>query len=117
MKTANPSSVQFHEIIRELPEADIPFTGVKGWISQGPAHQVAFLEIEPIGRVPQHSHGAQWGIVVEGEMELTIGGHTQTFTNGNSYFIPAGVKHSANFRTKTLAIDFFAESERYPLKK
>ena len=117
MSNSNPSAAQFHEIIKKLPEADISFRGVKGWISQGPAHQVAFLEIEPIGRVPEHSHGAQWGIVVEGEMELTIDGHTRRYRNGDSYFIPAGVIHSANFRKKTLAIDFFDETERYPLKK
>jgi len=29
-------------------------------------------DIDPIGEVPPHSHGAQWGVVVEGEMELTI---------------------------------------------
>lgn len=115
MENNNPK--HFHDIIKKLPQADISFPGVKGWISQGPAHQVAFLEIEPIGHVPEHSHGAQWGIVVEGEMELTIDGHTRRYRNGDSYFIPAGVRHSANFRTHTLAIDFFDEIERYPLKK
>jgi quercetin dioxygenase-like cupin family protein len=103
----------FPEIITNLPEADIPFPGVKGWISQNVDHQMVFLEIEAIGKVAEHSHCAQWGIVVEGEINLTIGGDTKTYTKGDSYFIPDGVVHSAVFKTKTWAIDYFADNKRY----
>ena len=107
----------YPEILTRLPEADIPFDGVKGWISQSEDHQIVFMEIEAIGIVPEHSHGAQWGIVVEGEMELTIGGVTNTYTNGDSYYIPEGVIHSANFISKTWVIDFFADKFRYKRKE
>ena len=107
----------FPDIVTTLPEADIPFNGVKGWISQNIDHQVVFLEIEAIGKVAEHSHCAQWGIVVKGEMDLTIGGHTQTYAKGDSYYIPDGVVHSAVFKTKTWAIDFFADNKRYLLKE
>ena len=107
----------FPDIVTTLPEADIPFNGVKGWISQNIDHQVVFLEIEAIGKVAGHSHCAQWGIVVKGEMDLTIGGHTQTYAKGDSYYIPDGVVHSAVFKTKTWAIDFFADNKRYLLKE
>lgn len=103
----------FSEIITKLPEANIPFKGVRGWISQNVDHQVVFLEIEAIGKVAEHSHCAQWGIVVKGEMDLTIGGVTNTYAKGDSYFIPDGVLHSAVFKTKTWAIDFFADNKRY----
>ena len=43
--------IPFPEIITKLPEADIPFEGVKGWISQNVDHQVVFLEIDAIGKV------------------------------------------------------------------
>ncbi|MFC2118926.1 NAD(P)H-dependent oxidoreductase [Bacteroidota bacterium] len=33
-----------------------------------------FFDIESIGKVEEHKHGAQWGVVFEGEMELSIGG-------------------------------------------
>ena len=107
MKTIYP------EILTNLQEADIPFDGVKGWISQSEDHQIVFMEIEAIGIVPEHSHGAQWGIVVEGEMELTIGGVTNIYKKGDSYYIPEGVMHSANFISKTWVIDFFADKFRY----
>ncbi|UCG69109.1 MAG: cupin domain-containing protein [Thermoplasmata archaeon] len=103
----------FHEIIKKLPEADIPFKGVRGWLSQGTDHQVVFFDIEPIGEVAEHSHGAQWGIVIEGEMDLTISGITKTCKKGDSYFIPDGAKHSAVFKRRTWVLDFFADKERY----
>lgn len=103
----------FPDLIKKLPEADISFQGVKGWLSQADEHQIVFMEIEPIGKVPEHTHSAQWGIVVDGEMALTIDGVTKTYKKGDSYFIPEGVIHSAEFKTKTLVIDYFDEKERY----
>ena len=106
----------FPDKIKNLPEADIPFEGVKGWISQSDEHQVVFMELEAIGKVPEHKHGAQWGMVVEGEMDLTIDGKTKTYHKGDSYFIPDGIWHSATFKKKTWVMDFFAEKDRYKTK-
>lgn len=103
----------FPELITGLPEADIPLEGVRGWISQARDHQVVFFEIEPIGAVPAHSHGAQWGIVVDGEMELTIDGATRRYASGDSYFIPEGAVHGARFLTRCRVIDVFADRERW----
>ncbi len=99
--------------IRNLPEADISFQGVRGWLLQGPVGAVVFLDIAPIGVVPPHAHGAQWGVVLEGEMELTIDGQTRTYRRGDHYFIPTGQVHSATFKTRCFVMDFFEERERY----
>ena len=107
----------FPDLIKNLPEANIPFEGVKGWISQSDDHQVVFMELEAIGKVAEHKHGAQWGMVVEGEMDLTIGGKTKTYKKGDSYFIPDGVLHSAVFKKKTWVIDYFADKNRYLSKQ
>jgi len=107
----------FSELITNLPEADIPFQGVRGWISQGADHQILFFEIDAaIGKIPEHRHGAQWGVVVEGEMELDIAGDVRVYKNGDHYFVPDHVAHSATFRKKTWAIDFFADKNRYAPK-
>lgn len=106
----------YPEIIRNLPEADIPFSGVHGWISQSKDHQIVFFDIEPIGEVAEHSHGPQWGIVIEGEMKLTIGGKTDTYIKGDYYYIPDGVVHSAVFKCRTRLLDFFADKDRYKPK-
>ncbi len=96
----------YSEVIDKLPEADISFNGVSGKILQGENSQLVFMEIEPIGEVPPHSHGAQWGVVIDGEMELTIGGETKTYRKGDHYFIPSGVIHSATFNSKVFVMDY-----------
>ena len=106
----------FPRLITRLPEAEIPLSGVQAWISQADDHQVVFFEIAPGQAVPPHSHGEQWGIVVEGEMELTIGGETRRCGPGDSYHIPAGVEHSAKFLSHFRAIDVFADANRYTAK-
>jgi quercetin dioxygenase-like cupin family protein len=107
----------FPEMITKLPEADVPFKGVRAWISQASDHQVVFLDIEPVGHVSAHRHGEQWGVVVEGELELTIGGVAHHFKAGDSYHIPAGVEHAARFLARTRVVDVFADVDRYRPKK
>jgi len=111
------SEVTYPEMIEDLPDIDLDLEGVRGKLLQAGEKQVVFFDIEPIGAIPPHSHCAQWGIVVAGEMELTIGGRTATYTQGDSYFIPKGVEHSAVFKTRFKAIDFFDEPERYKPKR
>lgn len=107
------TSESYPDCIKNLPEAKIPFKGVKAWIVQGYAQQVAFFEIEPIGEVAPHSHSAQFGFVIDGEMLLTIGGETNLYKKGDSYYIPEGVIHSAVFNTPCRIMDFFDEPQRY----
>jgi len=111
------STTDWPELIKSLPEADIPFDGVRGWLLQGQNCQQVFFDIEPIGSVPPHSHGAQWGIMVDGEMKLTIGGETRPIRTGESYYIPAGVQHSATFLSHCRVIDFFEDADRYQIRK
>ncbi|MCK5593226.1 cupin domain-containing protein [Candidatus Bathyarchaeota archaeon] len=107
----------FPKVITDLLEADIQFRGVRGWLAQGESHQLVFFEIEPFAEVSEHSHDSpQWGIVVEGKMELTIGDETRVYEKGDEYFIPAHTKHSARFLSKFRAIDFFGEKMRYKPK-
>ncbi len=103
----------YADAITKLPRIKAPVAGVTGWLSQGPGHQLVFFDLDPSAKIPPHSHGDQWGIVVEGEMELTIGGEARTYRRGDSYFIPAGVEHHAKFFKRTFAIDFFADGDRY----
>jgi len=110
------TSAQFSTLIPGLPEADIGLPGVRAWILSGDGRQVAFFEIEPIGSIPEHSHEEQWGIVVEGEMDLRLGSETRRCRAGDSYHIPAGTPHAATFLTRFRAIDVFASPTRYRAK-
>jgi quercetin dioxygenase-like cupin family protein len=106
----------YPEMIRDLPEVDVRLKGIRGWLLQGKNRQIVFFEIQKGSDLPPHSHCEQWGLVVEGEMRLTIGGKLEVYRKGDSYFIPEGIVHSATFPEKVYAIDVFANPRRYRIK-
>ncbi len=106
----------YPEIIRNLPEADIPFEGVRAWLSQGESQQIVFFDFDGIGEIPMHSHGARWGIVIEGDMDLNINGIKKNYQKGDCYSIPEDILHSAKFNCRTMLMDYVAEKDRYKPK-
>ena len=107
------TSAPYPDCIKRLPSVKVPFRGVKGWVSRGEDSQVVFFEIEAGGVVSPHTHCEQFGFVLEGEMALTVDGKTKVYKKGDSYHIPEGVVHQAEFRTFVRAVDFFADPNRY----
>ena len=107
----------YPNLITNFPEADIQFEGIKAWILQGENHQLVFFQMEANAKVPEHSHDyPQWGMMIEGEMELTIDGKTRKCKKGDEYLIPARAKHKARFLAKSRVIDLFSEKTRYRTK-
>lgn len=103
----------FPAFVHALPEADLPVEGLRGWLHTGSGSQVLFLEAHAEAIVPEHSHGDQWGIVVAGRLDLTIGGKTSSLAAGDSYVIPAGAPHGARIHAGCRAVDVFADRDRY----
>ncbi|MFW9799468.1 MAG: cupin domain-containing protein [Candidatus Thorarchaeota archaeon] len=103
----------YPDFIKSLPRVKHSMRGVEGWLAQGTGFQIAFFEIESTARVPPHSHAAQFGIVIEGELTLTIGDETRVYKRGDTYTIPEGIVHHAVPNSFVLAMDFFAEPDRY----
>ena len=110
--------MELPEIITRLPEAELPFpsTTVKTSVLQSEQGQLVFFQILKDVELPAHSHKGQWGTVLEGRVELTIGGETRMHGPGSSYYIPAGVVHSARVPASAKIIEFFEEPDRYRLK-
>ncbi len=106
----------FPEPIRKLPEADIPLKGIKAYLSQAEKHQIIFMSFDEDVELPEHSHAAQIGIVLEGKIDLTIDGNRQTYTKGDRYYIPASVKHAGKIYAGYADITFFDEPDRYQTK-
>jgi len=103
-------------MLRDLPEIDILIEGIRGWLLKSEDKQVVFFDIEPVGKMPDHSHCAQWGIMLDGKMKLTIGNDTKIYQKGDWYYIPEGIVHSAEFLTKVFVIDVFDDPNRYQIK-
>ncbi len=106
----------FPEPIRSLPEADIPIDGVKAYLSQAASHQLIFMQFEKDADLPEHSHAAQVGFVLNGTIELTIGGMKNIYHKGDIYCIPKGVKHSGKIHAGYADITYFNQSDRYKEK-
>ena len=109
--------IPYPEMIMNSPEIDIPLEGVRGWLFQTGEKQVVFFDIQPVGEVPPHSHCSQWGLMIEGEMTLTIDGKPHTIRKGDWYYIPEGIEHSATFATRSFVMDIFDSADRYQAKK
>jgi quercetin dioxygenase-like cupin family protein len=106
----------FPQFIRDLPAVDVPFPGVEGYLMQGENQQVAFLEFETDADVPDHSHNAQWELVIDGQVDLRMGGETTTYRAGDSFYIPAGEAHGALVHAGYRAVVFFDQADRYQTK-
>ena len=105
--------MKYPDIIKALPDISIPLNGVVAHLLQGENNQLVFFEFSEDTVIPMHSHDAQWGIVVDGKIELSIGGIKKTYQKGDSYFISKGVEHGGKIHAGFKAIDFFAEPNRY----
>jgi quercetin dioxygenase-like cupin family protein len=99
-----------------LPLAAIPLEGVTGYISQSDKHQILFMEFEQNVEVSEHCHEDQWGVVLEGRIDLTVDGVQRTYSKGEHYFIPEGAMHSARIYAGYADVTFFAASDRYKAK-
>jgi|SRR5580700_6232113 quercetin dioxygenase-like cupin family protein len=86
--------------------------GIDVYVHDSGTSQVLFLELprdRPETVVPTHTHGVEWGTVVEGEIEMTIDGRVELHPAGAQHLIPAGVPHSFRFRPGTSSIHCFGE--------
>ena len=110
--------MELPDIITALPEVDLPFPpdGMRANLLQSADGQVVFFRIIADAVIPPHSHGGQWGTVLEGLVELTMDGQTRRLGPGDSYYIPAGVIDSAIMRAGTKFVDFFEENNRHKAK-
>lgn len=72
--------------------------GIKSQIECGANLTMAYMEIAAGTEGVAHDHPFdQCGVVVEGEIEMSIGEEKKLLKTMETYFIPAGVNH--NFKT------------------
>ena len=108
----------FPDFFKAFPRIAVPFAEdvVQTAAVKSDAGLVAFFTFLKDMELPMHAHGAQWGAVIEGEIEFTIGGETKIYRPGDSYLIPEGVIHGAMIKAGTRVIDVFQEADRYVIR-
>jgi quercetin dioxygenase-like cupin family protein len=88
--------------------------GIWSKLESGPNLTMAFMEITPNNEGTAHDHPFdQCGIVVEGEIEMSVGEERKLLRPMETYFIPAGTKH--NWKTIALPakiLDIVVKQER-----
>ncbi|MCI4348222.1 MAG: cupin domain-containing protein [Thermoplasmata archaeon] len=100
----------FPETIRRLPKTSL--AGMDVFVHEAGTTQILFIEVppdHPAVDVPTHTHDAEWGIVVEGEITMTFPDRTETHSAGMTHWIPARVPHSFRFAPGTSSVHYFVE--------
>lgn len=107
----------FPETITKHNSADIPIDGVESYLIQARQQQFIFMEFGIDVEVLEHSHNAQWGVVLDGEMELTITGQPRILKKGDTYYIDKDVRHSEKIKKGYKDLTLFDQKDRYKIKK
>jgi quercetin dioxygenase-like cupin family protein len=115
LTSTNSTKTGYPDVITNLPEAQIAFKGAQAWIMQSINSQIVFFEFEEGMDRPDHTY-SQWGMVIDGKMQLRIDGKPRICQKGDEYYIPSGAMHGARFLAKTRVMDFFSEKSRYKPK-
>jgi quercetin dioxygenase-like cupin family protein len=111
--------MELPEFLTGLPQLGAPFPSdvVKTHALHSDDGLMVIFEVLQDIDLPMHSHKAQWGTVLEGRLELTIGDDTQVYLPGQSYSIPSGALHGGKISAGSKLLDIFEEADRYTLKR
>ncbi len=100
----------FPESVRRLPRTTL--SGIDVYVHDDGRTQVLFMELAADRTevtVPTHTHDVEWGVVVEGSIEMTIDGRVEEHGPGAVHLIAARVPHSFRFRPGTSSVHYFVE--------
>ncbi len=90
--------------LTELPLAD----GIRARVINTGTVSVAHVNLEAGAILPKHSHHHEQVVnVIEGELELTVGGEAIVLKPGLSMILPPMVPHSGRALTDVFVLDIF----------
>ena len=83
--------------------------GITGHYAHGEQSSFGYIELEKGSQVPLHSHiNEQITYIIEGQLNMMIGGVACSLTDGMYHVIHANVPHSAIAITDCKVIDAFS---------
>ena len=90
---AMPAAGGFYDVAT-LP-GFAPLAGIQMNVLAGARMMANWVHLEPGAEVPDHEHPhEQLGLVIEGEIDMTIDGETRRIGPGVAYVVPGGVRHA-----------------------
>ena len=93
--------------IKDIPAKEI-FPGFTGYYAHGDHMTLGIVEIKKGNILPEHHHvHEQITFIVEGQLDMVIGGKPCPLSAGMYYVIPSNVPHSAVAATDCKVIDVF----------
>ena len=82
--------------------------GVTGYYAHGDHLTFGYVELKAGSNIPLHHHvHEQVTYIIEGQLDMVIGGKACSLTAGMYYVIPSGTPHSAIAKTDYKVIDAF----------
>jgi quercetin dioxygenase-like cupin family protein len=89
-----------------MPKALVP--GISGHYIHGTGMTFGYVEIKAGSQLPEHQHvHEQITYIIEGQLDMIIGGEACSLSTGMYYVIPSGTLHSAHAVTDCRIIDVF----------
>ncbi|MBM3414952.1 MAG: cupin domain-containing protein [Bacteroidetes bacterium] len=96
------------QYIKEIKRKEL-VPGITGYYAHGESMTFGYVELKKATSIPRHSHvQEQITYVLEGELEMTVGGQPCLLTAGMYYVMGSGVPHSAVAKTDCRVIDAFS---------
>ena len=96
------------EFLKDLKATEF-IPGLTGRFVHGEKTTLSFIDIKKGSSLPEHKHfHEQITYLVEGELEMNIGGEKFLLTAGAVHVIPSNMPHSAYALTDVKVIDAFS---------
>ena len=94
--------------IKDIPAKEV-VAGITGYYAHGENLTFGYVVIKPDTAVPEHRHvHEQITYIVDGELDMTIGGQLYPLKAGMYHVIPSNTPHSGFTKTGCVAIDVFS---------
>lgn len=94
--------------IKDIPPKEL-VAGITGYYAHGTSMTFGYVEIKAGSNLPAHQHvHEQITYVIEGKLDMLIGGKQYSLSPGMYHVIPSNTPHSAIAHTDCKLIDVFS---------
>jgi quercetin dioxygenase-like cupin family protein len=96
------------ELIKNILPKEV-VAGITAYYAHGANMTFGYVEIKAGSRLPEHHHvHEQITYIIEGQLDMIIGGKPYPLTAGTYHIIPSNTPHSAFAKTHCKLIDAFS---------